>query len=82
MKVCNLSGYALSICGALASLAGCGGSQPPIGATDAIPPAHRARPPWRRRGRLLVRRAQRDRIPNVDGLGSGKDDGQVIFSWK
>jgi hypothetical protein len=44
MKLCNLSVYALSICGALASLAGCGGSQPPIGATDSTPPAHRARP--------------------------------------
>src|SRR5580704_9380706 len=36
MKLAEFGGYALSICAA-ALLAGCGGSQPPIGALGAMP---------------------------------------------
>lgn len=43
MKPSDLSRCALSICAALAFLAGCGGSQPPIVAPGAIPLIHRTR---------------------------------------
>ena len=36
MKSLNFSRYVLSACAAAALLAGCGGSQPPIGALGAI----------------------------------------------
>jgi hypothetical protein len=38
MKSLDFGRYALSSCVALAMLAGCGGSQPPIGAPGAMPP--------------------------------------------
>ncbi len=34
------SRFALSVCAAAVMLAGCGGSQPPIGATGALPQSH------------------------------------------
>ena len=37
MRSLGLGRYALSICAAAAMLAGCGGSQPPIGAPGAMP---------------------------------------------
>ena len=39
MSISDLSRYALSTCVAAAMLAGCGGSQPPIGAPGAMPPS-------------------------------------------
>jgi hypothetical protein len=41
MKISGFVCYALSSCVAAALLAGCGGSQPPMSAPDAIPLAHR-----------------------------------------
>jgi hypothetical protein len=41
MKSSFLSSYTLSACAAAAVLAGCGGSQPPIGAPGAKPQASR-----------------------------------------
>jgi hypothetical protein len=37
MKSLNSDSYALGICAAAPMLAGCGGSQPPIGAPGAMP---------------------------------------------
>jgi hypothetical protein len=42
MKVSDFSRYALSGCVAAAMLTGCGGSQPPIGATGAMAQNHAA----------------------------------------
>jgi hypothetical protein len=37
MRILDFSRYALTSCAAAAMLAGCGGSQPPIGAPGAMP---------------------------------------------
>jgi|SRR5580692_4879678 len=37
MRISHFSGYAFGICAVAAMLAGCGGSQPPITATAAMP---------------------------------------------
>jgi hypothetical protein len=46
MKSLNLGRYALSSCVAAAMLAGCGGSQTPIGAPGAMRLAPRAESAW------------------------------------
>ena len=43
MKVLGFTRYALTTCAAVALLAGCGGSQPPIGAPVAMPQSHNQR---------------------------------------
>jgi hypothetical protein len=47
MKLSKLSRYALGICVAVAMLAGCGGSQPPIG--GGVPQARRVHAKYRDR---------------------------------
>jgi hypothetical protein len=70
MKVLNLSRYALCSCVAAAMLAGCGGSQPPIGAPGAMPQAstngtHAARGwSW-----MLAKLSMDDLIYAVGGCG-------------
>ena len=44
MKSLSFNGSALSSCVAAAMLAGCGGSQPPIGAPGAMPQSHAMAP--------------------------------------
>jgi uncharacterized repeat protein (TIGR03803 family) len=66
MRRANLSYYAISSCVAAALLAGCGGSQPPIGAPGALPQTSG-----------LAARANRTRYKILYSFSAGGSDGAI-----
>jgi hypothetical protein len=60
MKGLGLSPYALTGCVAAAMLAGCGGSQPPIGAPGVMPQSRAATSPATRSGSWMLPEAKRE----------------------